>query len=64
MPPDKPDAETLPLSEHPQLLIEYDVRTGPWADELPRMTFWTLCRFHVPLGMGNHMGRLGSLVIQ
>ena len=39
MPPDKPDAETLPLSEHPQLLIEYDVRPGPWADEIPRMTF-------------------------
>ena len=53
MPPDKPDAQTPPLSEHPQLLIEYHVWTGPWADELPRMTFWTLCRFHLPLGIGN-----------
>ena len=35
MPPDKPDVETPPLPEHPQLLIEYHVETGPWADERP-----------------------------
>ena len=64
MPPDKPDAQTPPSSEHPQLLIEYHVGTGPWADELPRMTFWTLCRFHLPLGIGNYMGKLGSPAIR
>lgn len=64
MPPNKPDAETLPLSGHPQLLIEYHGETSIRADELPRMTSWTLCRFNLPLGSDNYMGRLSSPAIR
>ena len=63
MPLDDPDAEILPLSEHLQLLIEQEAEPVPGADELPRMTFRRLCRFHLPTWNGNYVGRSGPPVI-
>ena len=64
MPLDDTDAEILPLSEHLQLLIEQEQSPSPVADELPRMTFLRLCRFHFPPWNGNYVGRSGPPAIR